>query len=214
MSNLATRALSGLVICLIFVSSILWLPYLFDAIMLIIALIMLFEWYEMTNSSFINLLLGLTIIPIPIISLLLINLNPDNRWTLLIYFVNIWSVDTFAMISGKTLKGPKLAPYLSPNKTWSGLVCGSLAAAMIIMLLITKIPAFNATKYYLFNSHYLILNSFGIAVIAQLSDLFISYFKRKFKIKDSGNFIPGHGGVLDRFDSIILTAPLLFLALK
>ncbi len=213
MSNLAARILSGLAICLIFTSSILWLPRLFDVIILIVALLMLLEWYKMTHSSLGDLLLGLIIIPLPIILLMLVNLKYENRWALLAYFINIWAVDTFAMAGGKLLKGPKLAPYLSPNKTWSGLVCGSISAA-VILTLIDKTQIFNISKYYLINADYLMVSSITIALMAQLSDLFISYFKRKFKIKDSGNFIPGHGGVLDRFDSIILTAPVLFLTLQ
>lgn len=211
MSNMLLRILSSLIIGPLFIIAILWAPSLFVILMLFIATIMLLEWYEMTKSSWPYLLLGLVIIPLPIISLILVSLRYNNRWLLLAYFATIWSVDTFAMIGGKNLKGPKLAPYLSPNKTWSGLITGIIGAGIITFLL-NLIPNFNTTIYYLSNKASLILASMLIALVAQCSDLFISYFKRKFGIKDSGTFIPGHGGVLDRFDSIILTAPILFLA--
>ena len=101
--------------------------------------------------------------------------------------------------------GPKLAPVISPKKTWSGMVIGVTAgvgAAMLFMDIDRK----------LFPEHQLHLNLSVIvlvAILAQFSDLFVSLFKRKFKIKDSGSLIPGHGGILDRTDSMILTAPLL-----
>ena len=211
MSNMFLRILSSLIIGPLFIISILWVQPLFIILMLFIAIIMLFEWYEMTKLSPPYLLLGLVVIPIPIISLILVSIKYNNRWLLLAYFITIWSVDTFAMIGGKRLKGPKLAPYLSPNKTWSGLITGVIGAG-IIMSLVSTIPNFNTTIYYLSNKASLISASMLIAIVAQCSDLFISYFKRKFGIKDSGSFIPGHGGALDRFDSIILTAPILFLA--
>jgi phosphatidate cytidylyltransferase len=191
--------------------SILFAPPLFMILILLIATGMLIEWFELTKSSFIHLLLGLIIIPIPIISLLLVNVEYDSRWILFSYFVAIWSVDTFAMIGGKKLKGPKLAPKLSPNKTWSGLIIGVVSSGTVVVV-ISTIPSFNIPDCSLFDKTHLILNCMFIAFIAQMSDLFISYFKRKFDVKESGVLIPGHGGVLDRFDSIILTAPILYFA--
>ncbi len=212
LSNIELRLVFGLLIGTIFVVSILWIPPLFQAMMLLIAAGMLFEWYEMTNSSWLYMLLGLVIIPVPIISLILVSLLDGAKCTLLTYFITIWSVDTFAMIGGKNLRGPKLAPKLSPNKTWSGLIVGVTAAGTFAALLRT-IPHFNMDNCYLLDQTHLILSAMFIAILAQMSDLFISYFKRKFGVKDSGVLIPGHGGVLDRFDSIILTAPILFLAI-
>lgn len=208
-SKIELRLLSGLLIVAVFVTGILWIPPLFKALMGLIAIGMLFEWYEMTKSSWLYLLIGLIIIPIPIISLIAVSMQSDSSCTLLTYFVIIWSVDTFAMIGGKNLKGPKLAPRLSPNKTWSGLIVGITAAGAMAVLLST-VPSFDLSNCYFLDKSHLILSSMFLATIAQVSDLFISYFKRKFGIKDSGNLILGHGGVLDRFDSIILTAPILF----
>ena len=208
--NLELRILSGVALGFLTVLSILWVPPLFYLLMLLIALGMLNEWYNMAHTSIPDLLAGLIVIPIPIISLLLVNNTSESKWVILTYFVVIWSVDTFAMVSGKNLKGPKLAPKISPNKTWSGLIVGVVSSGCASVL-VSTLPGFDISYCYLFDKTHLMLSSMLIAAIAQLSDLFVSYFKRKFHIKDSGTIIPGHGGVLDRFDSIILTAPILFL---
>ena len=201
------RILSGLIIGAVFISSILWIPKLFYLVMSLVAIGMLIEWYNMTRSSIWLSLLGLPIILIPVTSLFLINFIDKNRSMLLVYFVIIWSVDTFAMLGGKSLQGPKLAPKLSPNKTWSGLLTGILSAAFMVVI-VCKVLKFNIYSYYFSSTVNIFITSMIIAIIAQLSDLFVSYFKRKFGIKDTGHIIPGHGGLLDRFDSIIFTAPI------
>lgn len=207
-SNIYLRVLSGLILVPLFVVAILWFKPLFYILMILVGMGMLSEWYNMTYSSIPYQLIGLIIIPIPIA--LLILLEDTNSQLIMLYFCIIWSVDTFAMIGGKTFKGAKLAPKISPKKTWSGLITGVLSAG-IVAVLVNFIPSFHIENYYFSNKVYLFIISCILALIAQLSDLFISYFKRKFNIKDSGHIIPGHGGVLDRFDSIILTAPVLFL---
>ncbi|WP_316353340.1 phosphatidate cytidylyltransferase [Candidatus Trichorickettsia mobilis] len=209
MPNFVLRIISGIVLVLLFVVSILWLPPLFCLCMTLVASGMYYEWYKMTQNHIVHLLLGLIIIPIPVITLILINYQPQYRWLLLGYFIMIWSVDTFAMIGGKILQGPKLAPFLSPKKTWSGLIVGAISSSIIVIVFDTIIGA-KISHYYQLNQFYLLLNIGIIAILAQVSDLFISYFKRYHQIKDSGNIIPGHGGMLDRFDSIVLTAPILF----
>ncbi|AFB26225.1 MULTISPECIES: phosphatidate cytidylyltransferase [spotted fever group] len=209
-SNIYLRILSGIVLVPLFVIAILWCKPLFYILMILVGTGMLSEWYNMTYSSIPDLLIGLIIIPIPISLLIFLSMADTNRWLIMLYFCIMWSVDTFAMIGGKTFKGAKLAPKLSPNKTWSGLVTGVLSAGLVAVL-VSFIPNFHIENYYFSNKIYLFIISCILALIAQLSDLFISYFKRKFNIKDSGHIIPGHGGVLDRFDSIILTALILFL---
>ncbi|WPY00186.1 Phosphatidate cytidylyltransferase [Candidatus Trichorickettsia mobilis] len=209
MPNFVLRIISSIVLVILFVASILWLPPLFCLCMILVASGMYYEWYKMTQDHIVHLLLGLVIISIPVITLILINSQPQHQWLLLGYFIMIWSVDTFAMIGGKILQGPKLAPFLSPKKTWSGLVVGVISSGIIVIAFDTIIDN-KISHYYQLNRFYLMLNTGILAIIAQVSDLFISYFKRYHQIKDSGNIIPGHGGVLDRFDSIILTAPILF----
>lgn len=209
--NMLLRISSALVIGPVFIIAIMFFTPLFYLLIILIAIGMLYEWYQMTKSSINYILFGFIILPIPIISLIILATNDQNRWLLLLYFTIIWAVDSFAMIGGKLFKGPKLIPKISPNKTWSGLIIG-ISGAGLSAFLLSLLAIINIDNYYFLDKYQLVTASMLLALIAQISDLFISYFKRKFAIKDSGSIIPGHGGVLDRFDSIILTAPLLSLS--
>ena len=111
-----------------------------------------------------------------------------------------WATDTGAYFIGKLLKGPKLAPDISPNKTWSGAIGGCLLALLVSMFM----------KPYLSVEFDLIgVTGFTIiiSIFGQFGDLLESWAKRMLAVKDTGNIIPGHGGVLDRIDALLLAAP-------
>ncbi|MEI7554142.1 phosphatidate cytidylyltransferase [Candidatus Chlorohelix sp.] len=110
--------------------------------------------------------------------------------------------DIGAFCGGKTLRGPKLSPKLSPNKTWGGVV-GNLMGAGIAIALFSF--ALTGMAWWL-----LFLLSLGIAVGSVCGDLFESLLKRQSGVKDAGNFLPGFGGLLDRIDSLLFVAPLVF----
>ena len=124
----------------------------------------------------------------------------------LICLILIWISDTFAFWGGKTFGKHKLAPLISPKKTWEGSITGFLFTIIAGVVL-----------YFTINKSSSIINYILIAVIvgfsAQLGDLFESHLKRTAKVKDSSNIVPGHGGVLDRFDSILFAAPALYIYL-
>ena len=116
-----------------------------------------------------------------------------------VLFAAIWATDTGALLGGRLLRGPKMVPSLSPNKTWAGFVAGSLAAAVCVGVYVALIggrPVEGA------------LIGLGLALAGHAGDLFESWLKRRAGRKDSGGLIPGHGGVLDRIDSILFAAPL------
>lgn len=127
----------------------------------------------------------------------------DTLWFVLM----VWSVDTGGYLFGSTLKGPKLAPKISPNKTWSGLIGGMLLAVLASMAYSYAVASHENIAFYA------VLGGI-IAVIAQIGDLVESHIKRTLGIKDSSNLIPGHGGVFDRVDGLIFAAPLVFLLFK
>lgn len=124
--------------------------------------------------------------------------------TLLWLLFIVWATDTGGYVFGKRIGGPKLAPRISPKKTWAGLYGGAFSAGVVglITAFVVNLEALPA----------LILFSGLLAVVEQASDLMESYVKRRFGVKDSGNIIPGHGGVLDRVDGLVLTAPVVALA--
>jgi phosphatidate cytidylyltransferase len=132
--------------------------------------------------------------------------DPNYRPILLLLLVSVSLNDVFAFIIGKTLGGPKLLPHTSPNKT----VSGSLGALIITMCIVAVIaePIFVGTRLEPL-THRLGLG-FLVGALGQLGDLMVSSIKRDIGIKDMGITIPGHGGVLDRFNSLLLVAPATF----
>jgi phosphatidate cytidylyltransferase len=133
--------------------------------------------------------------------ILLRNLTTDGYIYILLAFIITWASDTFAYLIGRAYGKNKLAPSLSPAKTVEGALGGMMGTIIVVL-------TFN---------HYLLSMPLGWAIIigmtgsffAQLGDLFESGIKRLGNVKDSGNVIPGHGGILDRFDSVLFVGPLL-----
>lgn len=109
----------------------------------------------------------------------------------------VWATDIGAFFAGRTIGGPKLAPAISPNKTWAGLIGGVIAAALFGWALATWAGL----------AWPLAAASPALAVLAQIGDLYESTLKRRAGVKDSGNVLPGHGGVLDRLDGLVPVAP-------
>lgn len=124
--------------------------------------------------------------------------------------------DTFAYITGGLIGGKKLAPKISPNKTIAGAVGGTIWCVLLsvcVYLILNAInPIYTAFSVAGFQFWHIILISLFGSIICQLGDLFESFLKRKAEIKDSGKIFPGHGGMLDRFDSYVFVAPYLLLA--
>jgi len=113
-------------------------------------------------------------------------------------FLIIWATDTGALVFGKLIGGKKLAPAISPGKTWAGTIGGSITGALVFTLYIAVL-SFNVVLAFLF--------ALVFSVVVHGGDLFESYVKRRFGTKDSGGLIPGHGGALDRLDSTFAAAP-------
>lgn len=112
----------------------------------------------------------------------------------------IWASDIGAYMAGRAIGGPRLAPAISPAKTWSGAIGGVAAAAAV---------GFTASAILGTRTGSARPVAFAVlaAVIAQAGDLFESHLKRRFGVKDSGSMIPGHGGLLDRLDAVLAAAP-------
>lgn len=128
----------------------------------------------------------------------------DGFWLTITLFLMIWGNDIFAYFGGKTFGKRPLAPEISPNKTWEGFYWGFLGAAVgfiIVYLAASKYPL----PIWVILPAVLIISLFG-----PLGDITASSLKRKAGVKDSSSILPGHGGLFDRFDSIILSAPFLY----
>ncbi len=155
-----------------------------------------------TQTKYIYLI-GYIVLPIILITKIPMLDNVYNPKTIIAIFVLIWANDTFAFVVGKTIGKHKLFERVSPKKTIEGFV-GGLIFAIFFSILIAK--------YFIFEPIVLWVGiSFMVSIFGTLGDLVESKFKRLAGVKDSGKIMPGHGGILDRLDSIIFVAPFVFL---
>jgi phosphatidate cytidylyltransferase len=176
----------------------------FDLAMALLAVLMLAEWQRLVGGWRRPgwLALGGTYIGLAVVAALWIRHDAklgliSVMWLLAV----VWATDIFAFFAGRRFGGRKLAPRISPGKTWSGLVGGMTAAALASAVF----AVWSATHWFS-----LAMWGAAVAVVSQAGDLAESAMKRRFGVKDSGHLIPGHGGILDRVDGLL--AALLFLA--
>jgi phosphatidate cytidylyltransferase len=210
MSELLTRTSVGIILIAIALASALFGGTVFAVLVALIATIMYVEWTKMVGQWGLDwMIFGFIYCLMPAISLLWIRERAEfegigTGFDLLIWvFLVVWSTDIGAFFAGRAIGGPKLAPSVSPNKTIAGLIGGVISAALMA----------GAWVYYVQLPAPLLWLSVPFAVFAQLGDLFESGLKRKAGVKDSGTWLPGHGGLLDRLDGLvpvaILTAALM-----
>ncbi|GAA0664321.1 phosphatidate cytidylyltransferase [Sphingomonas insulae] len=142
--------------------------------------------------------LGVLYCGLPIYALLLIRHEPDGIRNALWALAIVWATDIGAYFAGRSIGGPKLAPRVSPNKTWAGLI-GGIALATLLALVMQRV--------YLLPLRFVVATPL-LAIVAQGGDLYESWLKRRAGVKDSGSVIPGHGGFLDRLDGLVPVMPL------
>ena len=190
-----------------------------DLILLVIALVvsikcilfLFFDKFQKINiSSKYLYLLGYIILPFIFITKISFGINDYNPKIIIGLFILVWTNDTFAFIVGKSIGKNKLYEKISPKKTIEGFI-GGILFAIIAGYLISKYyikasPQFSEKSIMIWVSIALIVGVFGT-----IGDLIESKFKRIAGVKDSGNIMPGHGGILDRLDSVIFVAPIIFL---
>lgn len=137
--------------------------------------------------------------------------SENGVYTVWLIFIGSWICDTCAYFVGSAIGKHKLAPVLSPKKSVEGAVGGVLGSAIVGVLFAFLVARFKGSDFSLITGISYALICAIAAVFSQVGDLSASAIKRYFGIKDYGNIIPGHGGVLDRFDSVIMIAPLVLL---
>lgn len=200
-SDLPKRAASGLVMFVVTVFAI-WLGGLVrDAFFVVVAFICMAELARLVKRATkrpLNRALGLAAGAAYIGYAAWLLTKIDTLALLLLLFGVVICVDTFAYFFGRTLGGPKIAPRISPSKTWAGLLGGAVGAttALFGYFIIGDVQLGREWPI-------LLLAGTLIAVVAQSGDFLESWLKRKASMKDSSNLIPGHGGIFDRIDGLI-----------
>ncbi|MGL9718118.1 MAG: phosphatidate cytidylyltransferase [Wolbachia sp.] len=199
-NNFIVRVLSSIVLLLIFSFATYFSDLSFYLLIFSIAVLSSFEWYNLTRGNRILYVFALLLIALPNASLIYLYNLPQGKYALVWLILTIWSIDITAYLFGKNFGGARICPIISPGKTWSGLL-GAILAGIVCTI-------FGSIFLGLFSIFYSPIIGLVIAILAQLGDFTESLIKRAYNVKDSGSMIPGHGGVLDRMDSFIFTAPL------
>jgi phosphatidate cytidylyltransferase len=205
-----TRALTSIVFVIVMLAGLLWNRWSFIILFTIIHFGCWFEFVKLVKkiypgSYIVISLSGLFYITIPVALLLCMrlerNITSDDNFLKVIpcgIIFSIWINDTMAYITG-SLIGKTSLSKISPKKTWEGTIVGGLLCIVIIAL------TGNATGYYHFTNWIIIASC--CAVFGTFGDLLESKLKRMAHVKDSGTMMPGHGGFLDRFDSLLVATP-------
>lgn len=184
-------------------------PY-FDAMVLVMGVIALVEWFRVTRAGqrrgastgvWYWPVIGILYVGICCLSLVILRADPaEGLGLVLAFFSIIWATDIGAYLVGRSLGGPKLAPAISPNKTWSGAI-GGLVCAVVAGYAVARGMDLS------YDDIIVVLMGALISAVSQVGDLIESWWKRHFGVKDSGSIIPGHGGILDRIDGVLLASP-------
>jgi len=193
MSNFKKRfIISLLAFPLIYI--LLYQKLLFNSLIVIIFLFCLYEWLNIFRIKNTIFFLGLLILFIFLISLIRIYNLEDYNLKFLWLILIAWLTDIGGYFFGKLFGGPKLIK-ISPNKTWAG-AFGSIILSQLAFLIFYQNSNYQINIFIIFSQLFL-------SVVGQIGDILMSYIKRKNKKKDTSNFIPGHGGFLDRVDGLI-----------
>nr|WP_321315066.1 phosphatidate cytidylyltransferase [uncultured Ligilactobacillus sp.] len=137
----------------------------------------------------------------------MIQARTESLWMLLYALLIVWITDSGAYLIGRKIGKHKLAPKISPNKTWEGSIGGTLAAVIIV-----GIYVYMQQSVFKYNMPIMLVLTLIFSIGGQFGDLIESAFKRHYGVKDSGKILPGHGGILDRFDSLLFVLPLMHFA--
>jgi len=204
--ELTKRILSSIILMPIVLFFIVKGTFLFNFFILICLLITTYEWMKMSKTNFFKIF-GTIFIIISFYTIFKIRNEFDRDYFhLLLVIIICMSTDVGGYLFGNVFKGPKLTK-ISPKKTYSGVI-GSFLLSIIFTNLFLDI--YLDVKIFKFSKEMFIF-VLSVSFISQSGDIFVSYFKRKSKIQDTGNIIPGHGGILDRIDGMIFAFPFSYL---
>lgn len=175
------------------------IPFLF-----IIFIVELFTKASQPFHNIANTLVGIIYVAIPfsLLNYLLTYTGSYNYEILFGFFFILWANDTGAYLVGSAIGKHKLFARISPGKTWEGTAGGALASYAVVFIISNKYTSINTLDWFVIATILIIMGTLG--------DLVESLYKRSKNVKDSGNILPGHGGILDRFDSLLMATPFVF----
>ena len=220
-SGLKVRILSGLVLAPLMIAIVVAGGFWFMALMVLASLVSLYEWFGLSKGGprpIATLIFGTVYLSISYAAYVWLRFGYDaGAWLALSAVLCVWASDIGAYFAGKFIGGPKMAPALSPKKTWAGLIGAMVSCGLMLEILLHVGPRFQhilptdigltpAGSWW-----WVLLAGALLGLVGQAGDLLISLFKRRAHLKDTGHLIPGHGGLLDRIDALLLVAPVFLL---
>ena len=211
MKNLWVRTVSGAVLAVVMLGAIAWSQWSFGLLLAALLVVGMTEFYSLAGEQGSNpaanigiTFMGVVYVALPFSLMCYIPIIGSETWSpwmMIFYVFIIWANDVFAYLVGMSVGRHRLCERLSPKKSWEGFF-GGIAGAVVLGLVAARVMDGSCWVWA------------GLALVAAatgvLGDLVESMFKRAAGVKDSGTLIPGHGGVLDRFDAMLLSAPFVF----
>ena len=204
------RIITSVVALAVFVGILFLPPICFTVALVAVILFMLYECYSATKAD-----VGMKTIGFIVLSMSCVWLAKEtfDTATMLLTFICAWSCDTFAYFTGRFLGKHKLIPHVSPNKTVEGSVGGVVGAMVICIVYLLIVKNVFDTNMLQWSNVVVEGAVYGLVggALSQLGDLIASAIKRDTGIKDFGWIFPGHGGFMDRFDSVMFIAPIMYI---
>ena len=202
------RIITSVVALAVFVGILFLPPIYFTVALAAVILFMLYECYSATKAD-----LGMKTIGFISAVILMSSIYFCKAATMLLTFICAWSCDTFAYFTGRFLGKHKLIPHVSPNKTVEGSVGGVVGAMVICIVYLLIVKNVFDTNMLTWSNVVVEGAVYGLVggALSQLGDLIASAIKRDTEIKDFGWIFPGHGGFMDRFDSVMFIAPIMYI---
>ena len=209
--ELIKRTVSSIILIPISLFFIIKGEIFFNFFVIIMLLITLYEWHFLSLKKAFYLP-GFIFVILSFYTFFILRHEGDYRIFLLILLTCV-ATDIGGYVFGKIFKGPKLTK-ISPNKTYAGMIGSFLLSIISASLYFNNLSLFSLSKFDGELDIRIIIIVLFISFVSQFGDLVISFFKRKSKIKNTGNIIPGHGGLLDRIDGMIFAFPFTYILLK
>ena len=190
-------------------------PISFGLLFFLLGIVALYEMWKLRKGKSKIMAFVYVILPFTLIQLLpysngnTYSLESFDPSIILLLFILTWTFDTFAFLTGIKLGKNKILPSVSPKKSWEGFIGG------LIFCTIAGWIAYDFfSDFFTLDIKTIIVLSLSLPFTATLGDFIESYYKRKAEVKDSGNIIPGHGGILDRMDAFMVTIPVLYIIIN
>ena len=206
----------GLLTSIVFAIRLYFIPYKYVLLFVLLVIVsyvfyMLLNHENFSSKDLFTMLSSTLAIPFVFSTLGYIRIGDNGEFLVWMPLLSAWLTDTFAYFGGFFFGKHKLCPKISPKKTVEGAISGTIGAVAgyIVYAILLK----NIWGYDVFILNFAII-AFVTSILSQMGDLLASSVKRENNIKDFGNIMPGHGGVLDRFDSLLFTSPCIFICLK